>query len=85
MDAFGAVACFMLFFSAERPEASAFLDSLPENTLFAPDPTTNANFGTSLSADGNIVVVGAPNARNPENTIAGAAYVFERSGGNWLW
>jgi hypothetical protein len=50
-------------------------------------PTTPANdqvFGSSVSIDGDTIVVGAPGERDPTNGAVGAAYVFVRDGSNWL-
>jgi hypothetical protein len=49
--------------------------------LVAADAAGNSNFGYSvaISADGNTAIVGGPN----DNYIAGAAWVFTRSGGVW--
>jgi hypothetical protein len=50
-------------------------------------PTTPANdqvFGSSVSIDGDTIVVGAPGEGDPTLRFAGAAYVFVRDGSNWL-
>lgn len=46
------------------------------------DPTSNAQFGTSVALDGETIVVGATRATSPITTY-GAAYVFERVSGPW--
>lgn len=40
-------------------------------------------FGRTVGVDGSTVVVGAPFDDNPRGTGAGAAYVYERAGGDW--
>ena len=64
--------------------------------LEAANPDVDDNFGQSMSisADGNTLVVGAPDedgsstgvnaAENDGATNAGAAYVFQRNGATWL-
>jgi len=44
-----------------------------------------AHFGlvVTISADGNTLVVGSPDESNAAGDVAGAAYVFARSGGKW--
>jgi len=51
------------------------------NKLTGSDATLGAGLGTSvaLSADGNTALVGGPG----DNNIAGAVWVFTRSGGQW--
>ena len=58
--------------------------------LTASDPRQTADFGASLSLDGDQLVVGSPGAFSAgpraarENHLGeGAAYVFSRSGGSW--
>lgn len=53
--------------------------------LLASDLDSSDNFGisVSLSPDGNMVVVGAPNEDTSPNSFNGAAYVFTRSGSTW--
>jgi hypothetical protein len=40
-------------------------------------------FGASVSLNGDYLVVGAPNAENPDGVASGAAYVFKRDGFFW--
>jgi len=47
--------------------------------LISPDPTINGEFGTSVSIDGDTIVVGAPG----EEGGKGSAYVFKKSGTVW--
>jgi len=53
--------------------------------LLASDLDSSDSFGSSvsLSTDGNMVVVGAPNEDTSPNSFNGAAYVFTRSGSIW--
>jgi len=50
--------------------------------LKAPIAEEAARFGSSVAIDGDVIVVGAPYANGVTNDI-GAAYVFERSDGQW--
>jgi len=54
-----------------------------QSKLTAGDATTEDYFGFSVSISGNLVVVGAPND-NDAGEDSGSAYVYERSGSNWL-
>jgi hypothetical protein len=47
--------------------------------------TEGAHFGlaVAISADGNTLLVGSPDESNAAGDVAGAAYVFVRSGGKW--
>jgi hypothetical protein len=50
-------------------------------------PTTPANnqvFGLSVSIDGDTIVVGCPGEGDATMPFAGAAYVFVRTGSNWV-
>ncbi|MHC5209776.1 MAG: FG-GAP repeat protein [Planctomycetota bacterium] len=51
--------------------------------LVEPGGTAGGNFGISVAADGDTVLVGAPNADTPAAVDAGAAYAFVRSGEAW--
>lgn len=45
---------------------------------------SDLHFGRALALDGDILVVGAPEARDQESgNSAGAVYIFEREGGAW--
>ena len=48
-----------------------------------PGDDRGGRFGVSVSLDGDAAVVGAPVADDPNGDRAGAAYAFERSGGEW--
>lgn len=48
--------------------------------LVASDGDMQDGFGTAVALDGDLLVVGSPNAGTP---AAGAAYVFTRDGTNW--
>lgn len=57
-------------------------DKLPLVQRSSPD-TANANFGVAVAIEGDIAVVGAPQAKINGNAQQGAAYVFERVNGSW--
>ena len=54
-----------------------------QQKLTSPDPKEYAHFGSDVSLDGSMALVGArsPSAFSPARP--GAAYVFEQSGGTW--
>ncbi|MBN1672892.1 MAG: hypothetical protein JXR37_17740 [Kiritimatiellae bacterium] len=53
--------------------------------LVASDYSSGDNFGLAADMDADTIVVGAPHNDHPvSGTDAGAAYVFARSGTNWL-
>jgi uncharacterized repeat protein (TIGR01451 family) len=54
-----------------------------EATLFLPSGTTGNAFGTSVSLDGTMLLVGSPGEREGSVIEVGAAYVFVRSGVSW--
>jgi hypothetical protein len=60
---------------------------LEPQILAASDGAINDSFGESVavSADGNTIVVGAPNAKIGSNTRQGAVYVFRRSFAGNIW
>ena len=41
-------------------------------------------FGSAIALDGDTALIGAPQHSGTIGTLAGAAYIFTRSGGNWL-
>jgi hypothetical protein len=46
---------------------------------------TQTEFGWSVAIDGNTIVIGAPGEQPTQASVyAGAAYVFQRSGTNWV-
>lgn len=47
-------------------------------------PQNQAFFGSSVAIDGDIVAAGAPSFSDPNINVAGAAYLFARSGSSWL-
>ena len=58
------------------------IDPLIQQSVIAPDDESgagNLGFSVALSSDGSTVLVGAPG----DNSNAGAAWVFTRSGGAW--
>jgi len=54
-----------------------------EAILSASDKSASANFGRSISIDGETAIVGASAADPGGTSNAGAAYVFTRSGSTW--
>lgn len=57
----------------------------PTARLAAADGDSNDQFGreVAVSADGTTALVGNPEDENRNGENAGAAYVFERTGGSW--
>ncbi|MHC4696961.1 MAG: FG-GAP repeat protein, partial [Planctomycetota bacterium] len=51
--------------------------------LFASDAAFSDDFGNSVSAGGDLLVVGAPRGEIPGTSNIGAVYVFKRTGQNW--
>ena len=54
-----------------------------QQKLLAADGAAGDSFGTSVSVDGDTLIVGAPVADTAGGVDAGAAYVFVRSGATW--
>ena len=56
-----------------------------EAKLFASDKTIDANFGNSvsISSNGEVIAVGAPNANNGAVSKTGKIYIFRRYGKGW--
>lgn len=54
---------------------------IDEAKLTASDPTSGAYFGQSVAVQGDLIVVGA---RNADPNGAGAVYLFDRSGDQWI-
>jgi len=52
--------------------------------LLASDGSSFWQFGTTVSASGEVIVVGAPPAESA-GPVAGAAYVFEKDAGSGMW
>lgn len=54
-------------------------------TIEAPEQSYTSGFGYSLalSADGNTLVIGAPNLKSGSNSNAGCAYIYECEAGTW--
>ncbi|MTE26690.1 LamG-like jellyroll fold domain-containing protein [Winogradskyella ouciana] len=50
----------------------------------ASDPEENAQFGNTVAINGDYAVIGAFQDDNTNGTLAGAAYVFVKSGSNWI-
>jgi hypothetical protein len=56
-----------------------------QTTLQPADLAANAFFGFSISADGNLLAVGAPQFRTNTNINPGSVYIFQRAGGGtWV-
>lgn len=47
-------------------------------------PQDEAFFGFAVAIDGDVVAAGAPSYSDPNVDVAGAAYLFTRSGSSWL-
>ena len=62
-----------------RP-ASGWADGVEEARVLAADGAANDKFGSSVTVDGDTVVVGAPNEDHDGIDHAGAAYVFDVPG-----
>lgn len=67
----------------ERP-GTGWVDMTEDAKLTASDAAVSDTFGSSVSIDGNTVVVGAPNDDHSGKTDAGSTYVFERPGTGWV-
>ena len=57
------------------------IDWIETAKLTAGEPVARAVFGSSVSLDGDRIVIGAP--MNPPAAVAGAAYIFDFSGTSW--
>lgn len=56
------------------------IDGWSETATLAPDDGTSVDgFGTSTAVDGDLAVVGAPNALDDGGASTGAAYVYDRT------
>jgi hypothetical protein len=53
-------------------------------SLASPSPTVGAEFGTSVSLDGNALVVGAPRETNGATPQAGGAYLYRPASAGWM-
>lgn len=54
-----------------------------EAKLTADDADRQDSFGSSVAIDGDTVLVGADSDEDPNGRVAGSAYVFARSDGEW--
>jgi hypothetical protein len=63
-----------------RHEAGTWVE---EQKLFATDAAVDRQLGASVDIDGSTLVVGAPGTGSSPSTLAGAAYVFQRTGTTW--
>ena len=66
--------------AALRSEGRAQCDT---TRVLASDAQTQDNFGSAVALDGDVMVVGAWN-EDTSGSDAGAAYVYRRSGANWV-
>jgi hypothetical protein len=57
--------------------------TLPETKIFAADGRDGAQFGP-VKIDGNTMIIGAPGGTIGGNLSQGSAYVYVRSGTNWV-
>jgi hypothetical protein len=53
--------------------------------LLAPDGLTNDNFGRSVAVSGDYALIGAFSDDNGSNTDQGSAYLYKRTGTNWVF
>ena len=71
-----------------RPGGGAWADATQQARLTFSHGDADDDFGTSVSAAGDLIVVGAPAAvENPyhhPHPATGAAYVFEKPAGGWV-
>lgn len=75
----GAASGAVYVFERSQPGASFVF----KKKLLASDGVAQDQFGFSISARGDRLVVGAPGADLPNAPDAGAVYVFERVSGSW--
>ena len=54
-----------------------------EAILFATTPGNNNLYGSAVALDGDLALVGAPNAASPGNDRQGMVYVHRREDGSW--
>lgn len=73
---------------ASTSPGETLLGAIQQTRLSAADPESQAEFGWSVAISGNTAVVGArnddPDLGSGPLANAGAAYVFVRSGSNWI-
>lgn len=53
--------------------------------IVAPDGNSNSRFGWSVAIDGDYAIVGAVLHSENSNSFQGKAYIFKRSGTNWIF
>lgn len=77
------LACILIY-------STTLAQLIEKEKIIAPDRVTGDNFGRTVSIDGNLAIVGAPNnsfdseGGGPELAGAGAAYIYEKqSNGDW--
>jgi len=90
---FGLCLCAVVAAAFAPPFAAPAATITPQARLEAFDPAAGAQFGHSVAVSGDTMVIGAPyelvgveplEPNTPRNPGAGAAYVFVRSGTNWI-
>jgi hypothetical protein len=55
-----------------------------QSKLLSPDPGSNEKFGASVAISEDRIIIGAPEDNNGASIDQGAAYIFFRSGTNWI-
>lgn len=63
------------------PQTSFWVE---ERKLTASDALSNARFGSAVSLDGNVVLIGAPDD-NTGSALAGKAYIYRYDWGRGIW
>lgn len=58
---------------------------IQEAKLTAPDPELGAEFGRAVAVKGNVIVVGARFASSGSTERAGAAYIYKKRRGDWVF
>lgn len=74
------------FFKA-RPDGAVFNDDLASEVqkILAPDGAQSDFFGYSIAVSGNTAIIGAYNESHGATNDEGAAYIFIKSGGQWVF
>ena len=72
--------------AATATVAGSDAPTLPiSSTLTADDSSARDAFGKAVATAGDLALVGAPGEDNEAGPTAGAAYLYEQSGDNWLF
>jgi hypothetical protein len=66
------------------PLIAGTLDSLKPGVQTANDITDDDRFGSSTGIDDQWAIIGAPNANNGANINVGSAYIYQRTGNDWV-